>query len=347
MIFALFYIFTSLRVSSSTVDGQGLITVAVRIHLFDGMSRWASGVLVSPGVCLDHMKRVRERQQIMVIVTIRGKRWRRSVPHNNKFFSHSSFALENPSFAIWVNWASKSSCRSINSAKWSEKIVRLITWSFWTLFVRYDTQTPNKQESYITHSHGEFIIWKKHRHNCEEVDVVFIRFDGKNGKVGWRGFREGGNLPFCSHDSTRVDRSVTVTWTNLSYFGLNKNRGLGSLITPPNLVQKNKKFSVILWLKWVPISFRLHGKGEILHKELNCASLQRNHYRCWIVWGKDIRVIIIPSFLAIAYMGQSSITVPWLVAIWPYFTFRWHRLSKGKVELQYLFSWFVTTSCIK
>ena len=47
MIFALFYIFTSLRVSSSTVDGQGLITVAVRIHLFDGMSRWASGVLAS------------------------------------------------------------------------------------------------------------------------------------------------------------------------------------------------------------------------------------------------------------------------------------------------------------
>ena len=29
-------------------------------------------------------------------------------------------------------------------------------------------------------------------------------------------------------------------------------------------------------------------------------------YRCWIVWGKDIRVMIIPSFLAIAYLGQSS-----------------------------------------
>ena len=28
-------------------------------------------------------------------------------------------------------------------------------------------------------------------------------------------------------------------------------------------------------------------------------------YRCWIVWGQDIRVVIIPSFLAIAYMGQS------------------------------------------
>ena len=28
-------------------------------------------------------------------------------------------------------------------------------------------------------------------------------------------------------------------------------------------------------------------------------------YRCWIVWGQDIRVVIIPSFLAIAYLGQS------------------------------------------
>jgi hypothetical protein len=27
-------------------------------------------------------------------------------------------------------------------------------------------------------------------------------------------------------------------------------------------------------------------------------------FRCWIVWGKDIRVVIIPSFLAIAYIGQ-------------------------------------------
>ena len=27
-------------------------------------------------------------------------------------------------------------------------------------------------------------------------------------------------------------------------------------------------------------------------------------YRCWIVWGKDIRVVIIPSFLAIAYLRQ-------------------------------------------
>ena len=25
-------------------------------------------------------------------------------------------------------------------------------------------------------------------------------------------------------------------------------------------------------------------------------------FRCWTVWGKDIRVVIIPSFLAIAYL---------------------------------------------
>ena len=29
-------------------------------------------------------------------------------------------------------------------------------------------------------------------------------------------------------------------------------------------------------------------------------------YRCWVVWGQDIPVVIIPSFLAIAYLGQSS-----------------------------------------
>ena len=29
-------------------------------------------------------------------------------------------------------------------------------------------------------------------------------------------------------------------------------------------------------------------------------------YRCWIVWGQNIHVVIIPSFLAIADTGQSS-----------------------------------------
>ena len=28
-------------------------------------------------------------------------------------------------------------------------------------------------------------------------------------------------------------------------------------------------------------------------------------YRCWIVWGKDIRVVIVPLILAITYLGQS------------------------------------------
>ena len=28
-------------------------------------------------------------------------------------------------------------------------------------------------------------------------------------------------------------------------------------------------------------------------------------HRCWIVWGQNIRVVIIPSFLAIVYLGQS------------------------------------------
>ena len=27
-------------------------------------------------------------------------------------------------------------------------------------------------------------------------------------------------------------------------------------------------------------------------------------YRCWIVWGKNIYVVIVPLFLAITYLGQ-------------------------------------------
>ena len=29
-------------------------------------------------------------------------------------------------------------------------------------------------------------------------------------------------------------------------------------------------------------------------------------YRCWIVWGQKICVVIIPSFLAITHLGQST-----------------------------------------
>ena len=29
-------------------------------------------------------------------------------------------------------------------------------------------------------------------------------------------------------------------------------------------------------------------------------------YRCWIVWGQNIRIMIIPSFLAITLLGQST-----------------------------------------
>ena len=35
-----------------------------------------------------------------------------------------------------------------------------------------------------------------------------------------------------------------------------------------------------------------------------CSSKSSKIFRCWIVWGKDIRVVIIPSILAITYIGQ-------------------------------------------
>ena len=28
-------------------------------------------------------------------------------------------------------------------------------------------------------------------------------------------------------------------------------------------------------------------------------------YRCWIVWGQNIRVVIVPSFFTVAYLGRS------------------------------------------
>ena len=30
-------------------------------------------------------------------------------------------------------------------------------------------------------------------------------------------------------------------------------------------------------------------------------------YRCWVVWGNNIRMIIIPLFLAIAFLGKVQL----------------------------------------
>ena len=30
-------------------------------------------------------------------------------------------------------------------------------------------------------------------------------------------------------------------------------------------------------------------------------------YRCWIVWGRNTRVVIVPSFLTITFLGQSNL----------------------------------------
>ena len=36
------------------------------------------------------------------------------------------------------------------------------------------------------------------------------------------------------------------------------------------------------------------------------SSISSKVYRCWIVWGQDIRVVIIPSVLAFAFLGPST-----------------------------------------
>ena len=51
VIFAIFAIFTALCVSTSAADSQGVITVAIHIHLFSGMSGWGSGACARTGFC--------------------------------------------------------------------------------------------------------------------------------------------------------------------------------------------------------------------------------------------------------------------------------------------------------
>ena len=59
------------------------------------------------------------------------------------------------------------------------------------------------------------------------------------------------------------------------------------------------------WLLWLP-----RPMYSSTHKPLYLSPFfspkSSKIYRCWIVWGKNIRVVIIPSFLAITYLGQSS-----------------------------------------
>ena len=151
VIFALFPIFPSLRVSSSTADAQG------RIPLLS--------TSISSVGC-----RVGPLEPVPVLdsaASVRGFSWRlaryeksKGTATNNGNSNNKRKGMENeedpypitinssPTLLLpWKtlrsqNWASKSSCRSINSARWSEKIVRLITWSFWMLVVRYDTPNP-------------------------------------------------------------------------------------------------------------------------------------------------------------------------------------------------------------
>ncbi|KAF8817017.1 hypothetical protein BYT27DRAFT_7247887 [Phlegmacium glaucopus] len=64
--------------------------------------------------------------------------------------------------------------------------------------------------------------------------------------------------------------------------------------------------------------FRYHITGNLtttLHLELlratvfGCCDFIAQSiliYRCWIVWGCNIRVVILPSILAVAYLGRST-----------------------------------------
>ena len=51
------------------------------------------------------------------------------------------------------------------------------------------------------------------------------------------------------------------------------------------------------------IIVRINHSSSIYH--LFYSPKSSKVYRCWIMWGKNVRVVIIPSFLAITLLGQS------------------------------------------
>ena len=61
------------------------------------------------------------------------------------------------------------------------------------------------------------------------------------------------------------------------------------------------------WLLWLhrPMYIGMHKPLKPIICFIHLAWKSSKIYRCWIVWGKNIWVVIVPSFLAITYMGQS------------------------------------------
>ena len=48
---------------------------------------------------------------------------------------------------------------------------------------------------------------------------------------------------------------------------------------------------------------------------LKYSSMSSKIYRCWIVWGRNIRVVIVPSILAFAFLSPSLFTTQSLILI--------------------------------
>ena len=75
------------------------------------------------------------------------------------------------------------------------------------------------------------------------------------------------------------------------------------------------------WLRVIAISHQLYPNHSVRLLWLPCSIYLSTHnplyllsvyppksskiYRCWIMWGQNIWVVIIPSFLAITFLGQS------------------------------------------
>ena len=55
-------------------------------------------------------------------------------------------------------------------------------------------------------------------------------------------------------------------------------------------------------------------------------------YRCWIVWGQNIRVVVVPSILAFAFLGLSNRSSHSLEFCWCWFTISSYLVSKYHPE---------------
>ena len=134
------------------------------------------------------------------------------------------------------------------------------------------------------------------------------------------------NVVFCILCILYVLCAVSVVCDLLhSVFGVSNNLSIRiSFLSSVAQSRMDGALSLQLQIDLLPILNRIvvaqNAANAICDFTSQCIIVRINHssriyhpfyspksskiYRCWIVWGKKIRIIIIPSFLAITLLGQ-------------------------------------------